>query len=160
MFFDDRLATVLRQRATGEAGLRTQYRQLLDLLGKDRVQVTGRQQQSLIAAAWLRMDALAEAIPAPERAAIIREAGWRFRSPDLAAHLAEQEPDIAIAALGRAELSVEHWTSLIPRLPVRARGFLRLRRDLPLDVEDLLARLGVLDRGLPRPDAAPAANDA
>jgi signal transduction histidine kinase len=160
VFFDDRLATVLRQRATGEAGLRTQYRQLLDLLGKDRVQVTGRQQQSLIAAAWLRMDALAEAIPAPERAAIIREAGWRFRSPDLAAHLAEQEPDIAIAALGRAELSVEHWTSLIPRLPVRARGFLRLRRDLPLDVEDLLARLGVHDRGLPRPDAAPAANDA
>ena len=34
MFFDDRLATVLRQRATGEAGLRTQYRQLLDLLGR------------------------------------------------------------------------------------------------------------------------------
>ena len=28
MFFDDRLATVLRQRATGEGALRTQYRQL------------------------------------------------------------------------------------------------------------------------------------
>lgn len=156
MFFDDRLATVLRQRATGEGALRTQYRQLLDLLGKDRVHSSSRQQQSLVASAWLRMDALAEAIPAPERAAIIREAGWRFRSPDLAAHLADQEPDIAIAALGRAELSVADWTALIPRLPVRARGFLRLRRDLPLDIEALLARLGVHDRGLPRPEQASA----
>ena len=152
MFFDDRLATVLRQRATGEAGLRTQYRQLLDLLGKDRVHRAGPQHQSLVAAAWLRMDALAEAIPAPERAAMIREAGWRFRSADLAAHLADQEPDVAIAALSRADLTVEDWTALIPRLPVRARGFLRLRRDLPVDIEALLARLGVHDRGLPAPE--------
>lgn len=153
MFFDDRLATVLRQRATGEAGLRTQYRQLLDLLGKDRIHRAGAQHQSLVAAAWLRMDALAEAIPAPERAAMIRESGWRFRSADLAAHLADQEPDIAIAALSRADLTVEDWSALIPRLPVRARGFLRLRRDLPVDVEALLARLGVHDRGLPPPDS-------
>lgn len=152
MFFDDRLATVLRQRATGEAGLRTQYRQLLDLLGKDRVHRAGPQHQSLVAAAWLRMDALAEAIPATERADMIREASWRFRSADLAAHLADQEPDIAIAALSRADLTVEDWTALIPRLPVRARGFLRLRRDLPVDVEALLSRLGVHDRGLPPPE--------
>ncbi|MEQ5787003.1 HAMP domain-containing histidine kinase [Erythrobacter sp. NFXS35] len=152
MFFDDRLATVLRLRATGEAGLRTQYRQLLDLLGKNRVHPTGRQYQSLIAAAWLRMDALADAIPAEDRARMIREAGWRFRSADLAAHLAEQEPEVAIAALSRADLSVGDWSSLIPRIPVRARGFLRLRRDLPLDVEALLARLGIQDRGLPAPE--------
>jgi signal transduction histidine kinase len=152
LFFDDRLATVLRQRATGEAGLRTQYRQLLDLLGKDRIHRGGPQHQSLVAAAWLRMDALAEAIPAGERAGMIREPGWRFRSADLAAHLADQEPEIAIAALSRAELTVEDWTALVPRLPVRARGFLRLRRDLPMDVEALLARLGVHDRGLPGPE--------
>lgn len=152
MFFDDRLATVLRQRATGEAGLRTQYRQLLDLLGKSRVHRTGRQYQSLIAAAWLRMDALAQAIPSEDRARIIREAGWRFRSADLAAHLAEQEPAVAAAALTRADLSIEDWSSLIPRIPVRARGFIRLRRDLPLDVEVLLAQLGIHDRGLPRPE--------
>ena len=94
MFFDDRLATVLRQRATGEAGLRTQYRQLLDLLGKDRTHRAAAD-QSLLAAAWLRMDALAEAIPAAERARMIREPGWRFRSPDLAAHLADHEPEVA-----------------------------------------------------------------
>ncbi len=156
MFFDDRLATVLRQRATGEGGLRTQFRQLLDLLGKDRVRQGSQPDHSLLAAAWLRMDALAEAIPADERAAMIREAGWRFRNPDLAAHLSDHEPEVASAALNRADLSSEDWTALIPRLPVRARGFLRNRRDLPVDVDALLMRLGVHDRGLPAPAAAVA----
>jgi signal transduction histidine kinase len=154
VFFDDRLATVLRQRATGEAGLRTQFRQLLDLLGKDRARRGSRPDHSLLAAAWLRMDALAEVIPADERARMVREPGWRFRSADLASHFAEHEPEVASAALNRAELSSEDWMALIPRLPVRARGFLRNRRDLPVDVEALLSRLGVHDRGLPAP--APA----
>lgn len=153
MFFDDRLATVLRQRATGEGSLRTQYRQLLDLLGKDRTLARGND-QSLLAAAWLRMDALADAIPAADRARMIREAGWRFHSPDLAVHLTDHEPEVAAAAISRADLTSEDWTALIPRLPVRARGFLRLRRDLPVDVEALLARLGVHDRGLPAPQPA------
>lgn len=152
MFFDDRLATVLRQRAAGEGSLRTQYRQLLDLLGRDRAPDPGGD-QSLLAAAWLRLDALAQAIPAASRARMIREPGWRFRNPDLAEHLADQEPEVASAALSRADLSVDDWSALIPRMPVRARGFLRLRRDLPVDVEALLSRLGVHDRGLPAPGA-------
>lgn len=159
MFFDDRLATVLRQRATGEASLRTQYRQLLDLLGREHGLRHGGD-RSLLAAAWLRLDALAEEIPAATRARMIREPGWRFRNPDLATHLGDQEPEIAAAALARAELSSEDWTALIPRLPVRARGFLRLRRDLPIDAEALLARLGVHDRGLPAPEGAAAADPA
>lgn len=156
MFFDDRLATVLRQRATGEANQRTQYRQLLDLLGKDRSQGRGGD-QSLMAAAWLRMEALGSGIPAAIRARMIREPGWRFRNPDLAAHLADQEPEVAAAALARADLTVQDWSALIPQLPVRARGFLRLRRDLPVDVEVLLSRLGVHDRGLPAPSEPHAA---
>lgn len=152
LFFDDRLATVLRQRVTGEAGLRTQFRQLLDLLGKGQIRAPASSDDSLLAAAWLRMDALAEAIPAAERARMIREPGWRLRNPDLAAHLAEQEPEVASAALNRADLSTAEWTALIPRMPVRARGFLRNRRDLPVDVDALLERLGVHDRGLPAPD--------
>lgn len=159
MLFDDRLATVLRLSATSESGHRVQFRQLLDLLGS-RSQLLGPhegvREQSLLAAAWLRMDSLADTIPANERARIIREPGWRFRSPELTLHLAEHEPEVAAAALARADLSSEHWTALIPQLPVQARGFLRHRRDLPLDVEALLDRLGVHDRGLPAPvDSAP-----
>lgn len=147
MFFDDRLATVLRHRAAGEQAARTQFRQLLDLLGNRKY---GRD-ESLIAAAWLRLGALGEIIPAADRARMIREPGWRFRSPELAVHLAEDEPEVAAAALARASLESEDWEELIPRLPVRARGFLRLRRDLPPEVERILERLGITDRGLPQP---------
>lgn len=156
MFFDDRLATVLRQRGDSESGARTQFRQLLDILGNRKFSPETREDQSLIAAAWLRMDALAGQIPPAQRAAMIRERGWRLRSADLTAHLADFEPDVASAALNRAELSAEDWTALIPRLPVRARGFLRNRRDLPVDAEQILERLGVYDRGLPQPDYEPA----
>ncbi len=152
MFFDDRLATVLRQRADTDVGARTQFRQLLDILGNRKFGILDGRRQSLVAASWLRMDALAEKIPASERAAAIRERGWRFRSADLAAHLADFEPEVAAAALHRAELSDEDWTALIPRLPVRARGFLRRRDDLPVDAERLLDQLGVHDRGLPHPN--------
>ncbi|MEE4289895.1 MAG: histidine kinase dimerization/phospho-acceptor domain-containing protein [Erythrobacter sp.] len=151
MFFDDRLATVLRQEGSSESAQRTQFRQLLDILGNRKFGPAGRSDPSLIAAAWLRMDALGRSIPAPERAAMIREPSWRFRSADLAAHLSDFEPEVASAALNRAQLSAEDWSALIPRLPVRARGFLRLRRDLPIDAERLLDRLGVADRGLPLP---------
>ncbi|MEE4155208.1 MAG: histidine kinase dimerization/phospho-acceptor domain-containing protein [Erythrobacter sp.] len=155
MFIDDRLATVLRQPGTGEAARRTQFRQLLDILGNRKFGPDNSRSNSLVASAWLRMDALAKAIPAAERAAIIREPSWRFRSADLAAHLADFEPEVAAAALQRAQLSAEDWSALIPRLPIRARGFLRLRGDLPDEAVWLLDRLGVRDRGLPAPGAAP-----
>ena len=155
MFFDDRLATVLRQRGDSEAGVRTQFRQLLDILGNRKFGPKDERSQSLEAAAWLRMDALADRIPAEERAAMIREPGWRLRSADLTAHLADFEPEVASAALNRAQLSPEDWLALIPRLPIRARGFLRLRRDLPVDTDALLDRLGIYDRGLPSPTAGP-----
>ena len=148
MHFDDRLVTVLRHRAAGERAARTQFRQLLDLLGNRRA---GRD-ESMLAAAWLRLAALGEAIEPDARAAMIREPGLRFRNPELALHLAEDEPEVAAAALAVAQLSVDDWEALIPRLPIRARGFLRLRRDMPMPTQELLDRLGIRDRGLPRPD--------
>lgn len=150
MHFDDRLATVLRHRAAGERAARTQFRQLLDLLGNRR---HGRD-ESLLAAAWLRLAALGETLPAAERAAMIREPGLRFRNPELALHLAADEPEVAAAALAVSRLEPDEWEALIPRLPVRARGFLRLRRDLSRSAIALLERLGVRDRALPMPESA------
>ncbi|MCB2087642.1 MAG: histidine kinase dimerization/phospho-acceptor domain-containing protein [Sphingomonadaceae bacterium] len=156
MFFDDRLATVLRQSATGERASRTQFRQLLDLLGSGQ---SGRD-ASLREAAMLRLEALEQTIPAAERASMIGEQGLRLRDPALVAHLAEGEPSIAIAVLGRAELSAEQWDAIVPALPVRARGFLRLRRGLPDSTVAILERLGVHDRGLPLPESmAPQTNE-
>jgi len=148
MHFDDRLATVLRHRAAGERAARTQFRQLLDLLGS---RPAGRD-ESMLAAAWLRLAALGESIPALERAEMLREPGMRFRNPELALHLAEDEPEVAAAALAVAQLNDEDWEALVPRLPLRARGFLRLRRDLTPAALEVLERLGIRDRALPQPD--------
>ncbi|MEW4448349.1 histidine kinase dimerization/phospho-acceptor domain-containing protein [Qipengyuania sp. JC766] len=148
MQIDDRLVTVLRQRATGERALRTQYRQLIDLLGNARP----GSDTSLRTAAWMRLAELARQIPAEERAAILREPGIRLRQPDLVRNLAEGELQTATAALAKAELPGEAWETLIPQLPLRARGFLRLRRDLPGAAIAVLERLGVHDRGLPHPE--------
>lgn len=150
MHFDDRLATVLRHRAAGERAAKTQFRQLLDLLG-ERPQGGD---PALKAAAYLRLIALAEVIPTHERAGIVGENGWRFRNPELVRWFGEAHPAIAGAALYRAQLTDEEWAALIPRLPIRARGFLRHRRDLPAGAVRVLDRLGVSDRALPAPTPA------
>ncbi len=156
MHFDDRLATVLRHRATGERAGKTQFRQLIDLLG-ERPQAGD---PALKAAAYLRLIALAEMIPVDERARIVGENGWRFRNPELVKWFGEAHPKIAAAALYRAHLTGEEWENLIPRLPIRARGFLRHRRDLPEAAVRVLDRLGVQDRALPLPDMLELLNEA
>jgi signal transduction histidine kinase len=155
MHFDDRLATVLRHRAASGRAARTQFRQLVDLLDAPR----GGRESSQLASAWLRLGALGEAIPAGERAAMLRDPAVRIRNAELVAHLAEDEPEVAAAALVRARLDEDDWEALIPRLPIRARGFLRLRRDLPERARELLERLGIHDRGLPTPAPLAGAND-
>ena len=151
MFFDDRLATVLRQQGTSAIATHTQYRQLLDILGSRRIAHENSAKNSVLGAAWMQMDTLARAIGAEDRASMIAETSWRLRNPELVAHLADYEPGVAMAALTKAQLSAADWTMLIPQLPVRARGFLRLRDDLPDEAVDLLSQLGVYDRALPQP---------
>ncbi len=150
MQFDDRLATVLSQRADGERTARTQFRQLVDLMARAPEGGDAR----LAAAAWSRLGDLAASIPAAQRAAILREPGTRLLNARIVFHFAEQEAEVAAAAMAAASLSHSGWEALIPRLPMRARGFLRLRRDLPAEALALLDRLGIHDRALPQPDRA------
>lgn len=147
--FDDRLATVLRTPARSDAAARTQYRQLLDLLGTLPDDEAGELQ----AAAYRRLGELSEVLPALEQSQILRAPGVRLRNRALVAWLARGEPQAAAAAIATAHLIERDWLHLIPRLPVTARGFLRHRRDLPLAVRQVLERLGVKDLVLP--DASP-----
>lgn len=148
MYFDDRLATVLRSGASGERAAQAQFRQLLDLLGT----MPEGAQEGLIAQGFARLDALSQEIPKHLRAAIIRENSARLSDPRLIEHLATHEPEIAAATIAAARLETGQWLTLIPALPIRARGFLRHRRDLGPSVDRLLARLGIEDLVLPWPE--------
>jgi len=154
MQFDDRLATVLRSTAQSEPGARTQFRQLLDLLGSMHHAETG----ALVEAAYDRLGDLAGELPSAVQSAILRSPGLRLRNRSLVAWLARGEPQAAAAAVATAQLSESDWLYLIPRLPLTARGFLRHRRDLPFSARQVLERLGVRDLVLPEPtlDDAPA----
>ncbi|RZK01216.1 MAG: HAMP domain-containing histidine kinase [Novosphingobium sp.] len=157
MHFDDRLDTVLRSPAGSETIARVQFRQLVDLLGS----LPDTAQSERVDAAYLCLGELAAAIPARERAAILSEPVLRLRASRLVSQLAVAEPEVAAAAMARAELDEDQWLDLIPALPVGARGFVRHRRGLSPRVAVLLGRLGVADRGLPpaeMPDEAEATN--
>ena len=153
MLYDDRLGTVLRQRPGGATAAKTQYRQLLDLLGTLPSEARG----PAVDAAYLRLAEHGLAIPAEEKRLMLADPGLRLRSPRLVALLAGEEPPVAATAIARARLTDQQWLDAIPALPVPARGFLRLRGDLGHEVRGLLDRLGVHDRGLP-PAAMPSAD--
>jgi signal transduction histidine kinase len=153
MLLDDRLATVLRYGARSETGARTQYRQLLDLLGS----MPPGAASVLIDPAYDRLAELAQELPSTVQSAILRAPGLRLRSPALVAWLAESDPQAAAAAMATAQLAESDWLYLIPRLPMTARGFLRHRRDLPFSARQVLERLGVKDLVLPEPEGEPRA---
>lgn len=149
MHFDDRLGTVLRQRAQGGAIARIQYRQLLDLLGT----LPSEARSAQVDAGFARLHELSRQVPASARASIIDQPGLRLRSPRLIVQLTEGEPRVAAAAIRRAELRAEQWLDLVPALAPHARGMVRARDDLPPALEKRLLRLGVFERALPPPEA-------
>lgn len=153
MLYDDRLGTVLRHRPGGPAAAKTQFRQLLDLLGT----LPSDARSAGVDAAYLRVTELGKAIAASDKRLMLADPGLRLRSPRLLAMLAQDDPAVAADAIARARLNDQEWLDLIPALPVPARGFLRRRDDLGADVRALLDALGVHDRGLP-PGSAPVAD--
>ncbi|MEE4538370.1 MAG: histidine kinase dimerization/phospho-acceptor domain-containing protein [Erythrobacter sp.] len=159
MLFDDRLATVLRARSTGDLALRTQFRQLLDIMGEPAGNLIVSSDPGLIASAWQRIAALESEIPFDARAAMVREPGWALENPDLVLHLARGHGDVAAAALRKADLPSDEWLAVIAELPVRVRGVLRERDDLPHRAQRMLEELGVTERALPAPVMAGEAPD-
>lgn len=156
MHFDDRLATVLRSRAASEALARIQFRQLIDLLGTAPAEASGE----AVDAAYGRITELSAQIPAPARARILGEPGMRLRNARLVAALASGSPDVARAAIDRAQLDENEWLDLAPALPLHARAMMRQRRDLGPAVEARMARLGIHDRALPPARPAKQAGSA
>lgn len=149
MHFDDRLATVLRLPTSSAALARIQYRQLVDILGR----LPSNARSWAVAAGFAQLAQLDKAIPAADRARLVSQPLQPLTNPRLLAHLAEAEPAVATAAVRTAQLSEDSWLTLVPSLPVRARGILRHRGDLGGRVDALLEQLGVQDRALPPVEA-------
>jgi signal transduction histidine kinase len=139
---------VLQTQTAGRAGLNTQLRQLVDLLG--RTPDNGWTERHV--RALDRVDALFTQL-GDARAAVLTGL-CTLRSPRLVAHLARLGPRTAVAAIGRAQLDAAAWLRLIPLLPIQARGALRHRRDLSAPVLALLERLGIDDFVLEGPAEA------
>ncbi|PNU05126.1 HAMP domain-containing histidine kinase [Novosphingobium guangzhouense] len=156
MHFDDRLATVLRLPTSGDGLARIQFRQLVDILGRAP---DVQEPSETVEAAFTRLEQLGRDIPAAERARLLRQPLQPITNPRLLSWLARAEPDVACAGIAAARLDDDAWLALIPRLPVRARGILRHRRDLSERVEVMLESLGVHDRGLPSGPSDPLPED-
>src|SRR5688500_6121155 len=110
MQFHARLATVLRHAAHSEPGARTQYRQLLALLGS----MPAGAASELAEAAYDRLDELAATLPQAVQSAILRAPGLRLRNRALVAWLARGEPQAAAAAMATARLTESDWLYLVP----------------------------------------------
>lgn len=154
MIVDDRLDTVLRTPAAGPAAARIRYAQLLDLLGR----LPDAQWSDSAHAALVHLDAFGAMVPDPVRARVVELSA--LRSAILVRHLAGAEPRVAAAAIGAARLDEDTWLELIPQLPIRARGFLRHRRDMGERVAALLQRFGIGDFALPLPEGYEAEEEA
>ncbi|MEZ5708750.1 MAG: hypothetical protein R3E02_05095 [Blastomonas sp.] len=145
MRFDDRLSTTLKNPLPGGTEACAQYRQIIDIIGQDSSSGSGE----AVAGALLRLHALRAKIDARDRLGAVQSLAGRLTSPVLVQYLAGEDPEIANAAMKAARLEDEQWLMVIPRLPVRARGMLRHRRDLSEPVKAMLARFGVTDLALP-----------
>ncbi len=154
MRFDDRISTVLESDVPDGVAAHAQYIQLADLLSQRSSDLSPLQMITCVK----RIHVLREAVPEAERVNLIKSLHGRFKNTSLVQYFAAADPVVASAAIAAAELDDGNWAALIPNLSVRARGFLRSRRDLGPLAKQALARFGTTDMALP--SYADAQNDA
>ncbi len=147
MFFDDRLDTVLEGPVPEDDAARVQYIQLIDLLSQQSKNISPEQ----IITGLERVHALRKTVSKTERVQVVKSLHGRLKNLSLVQYLAADEPSVASAAIAAARLDDESWVALIPNVSVRARGFLRTRRDLSPKVVAALASYGAGDMVLPSP---------
>ncbi len=127
MRIDDRLETALRNsHETTGANLDGQWRQLIDILAQNPRYFAEDQ----VGDGLRRLFEIGEYVPEQMRAQCISALTGGIRSAPLVQLLAFDSPAIASAALAQAQLDDSDWAEIIPHMGTRARGFLRMRRDL------------------------------
>jgi His Kinase A (phospho-acceptor) domain len=124
---DDRLNTALRNAEVPIGSAATgQWRQLIDILAQNPLRFDATQ----IAMGLIKARKMRDMVPVDERVTALESLHGRIYSAPLVQLLAADTPAVASAVISGAKLSDDQWADLVPHLPVRARGFLRMRRDL------------------------------
>jgi signal transduction histidine kinase len=124
---DDRLETALRNfDSVSKDSATGQWYQLLDLLAQNPRNFSGRD----VGEGLSKLHNASYSVPQKERVAGIAALTQGIYSAPLALLLSHDAPPIAALAIERAQLDDEDWIEIIPKLSTRARGFLRMRRDL------------------------------
>ena len=126
MRFDDRLETTLRQSTESKQEIASSWRQLIDILSQNPQNFPVEH----VAAGLLQARNLLPLTTVEERISTIASLNGRIQSAPLVQLLAADVPAVAASAIMGARLSDEQWAEIVPRLPIRARGFLRNRSDL------------------------------
>ncbi len=127
MRIDDRLDTALRNADIAlDAPAIGQWRQLIDILAQNPLRYDAAQ----IALGLIQARKMRDAVPVTDRVSALESLHGRILSPPLVQLLAADTPAVAAAVISGARLDDGQWADLVPHLPVRARGFLRMRRDL------------------------------
>ena len=148
MRFDDRLKTVLKsEMPTGQAAV-IQYRQLVDLLGRDSGADINPQSARSFATALTRIHALGRDISRSDQISVVQSIAGQLKSPVLTRYFLGCDPQIARAAIKSARLSDDDWTDIIPEMTVTNRGALRHRHDLGVKAKAMLAHYGISDQVL------------
>jgi His Kinase A (phospho-acceptor) domain len=124
--FDDRLETSLRFAGDSNENPLARWKQIVDIISQNSKQFPKEQiAKALFEARRLMID-----VPAQARLLTVKSLSGRIYSAPMIQLLAGDLPDIASAAISGANLTDEDWSGIVPTLPVRARGFLRNRKDL------------------------------
>ena len=150
------VATALAIDAGDAAGKTAQWRQLVDLLA----QAGGGLGEASRAAVLARIEALRKTVSPDQRRLAAMQLAGRTNARDAVALFGLDEPAVAAPVLATAQLSLDDWRELIPRMPAASRLLLRNRRDLPAGVIVALGSYGHSDFGLPANEALAEAGPA
>ncbi len=123
----------------------TQWTQLIDLLS----QHPRRIDSNLISDGLHKLRILMDLVDEKHKINSMHSIMGRLESPPLLQLLVGDTASVALNAIRAANFSDEQWSSLIPLLPSRTRGFLRNREDLGVKSKAALAIWASADFILP-----------
>ena len=147
MRFDDRLETALRQANDSDYGAAAKWQQLVDILAQNPIDFD----IEYVARGLQKVRDFLPIISPQTREQCVKSLAGRIMSAPLVLLLSGDIPAVASAAVSGARLSDKEWAKIVPTMPVRARGFLRNRKDLGPQTRRALSVWSSADFVLPLP---------